>query len=242
MRALTLSEPWASFVALGLKRVETRNWKNAYRGPMMIHAGRDKSWTKPEYVHELCERAGLPPAQFEGYEWPYGKVLATVDLLDCRPTESFDVLAAQEHALGDYSPGRFGFVLGNLWKLPEPLAARGALGLWRPPAELVEDVAAQRELAAAASAPANGNGSPRPLLAETDLTAVLAAALDWSAECGLKGDIDAQGPERENYPREGHGWVVTLRERTGERRLATARFTSDGRRSMWTVDGKGGPT
>jgi hypothetical protein len=169
-------------------------------------------------------------------------VLATVDFLDCRPTESFDVLAAQEHALGDYSPGRFGFVLGNLWKLPEPLTARGALGLWRPPAELVEAVAAQRALAAAAIAPANGNGFPRPLLAETDLTAIRASALDWSEECGLKGDIDAEGPEKENYPRGGHGWVVTLRERSGERRLATARFTSDGSRSMWTVDAKGGST
>jgi hypothetical protein len=81
---------------------------------------------------------------------------------------------------------------------------------------------------------------PGPLLAEIDLTAVRASALDWSEECGLKGDIDAEGPEREDYPRQGHGWVVTLCERTGQRRLATARFTSDGSRAMWTVDAKQG--
>lgn len=39
MKALTLHQPWASLVALGVKTVETRGWATSYRGPLAIHAG-----------------------------------------------------------------------------------------------------------------------------------------------------------------------------------------------------------
>lgn len=38
MKALTLWQPWASLVALGVKTVETRSWSTPYRGPLAIHA------------------------------------------------------------------------------------------------------------------------------------------------------------------------------------------------------------
>jgi len=284
MRILTLTEPWATMIALGLKRVETRGWSTPYRGPLLIHAGKDKKYTTPAYVAELLGRAGLSDALPVGYEWPYGQIIAVTELLDCVPTEKVGVLSLAERELGDYSPGRFGFLLAEAWRLPQPVAARGMLGLWMPPEGVAAAVVAQRvRVAAATGAPMNGDGShlppaqlspqraaglfaeavvgigalagarkllaaggaPRngahpPILAGTDLTAMRASALDWALECGLKGDIDAEGPERQDYPREGHGWVVILRERAGARRMATARFTSAGRRSMWTIDSKGG--
>lgn len=42
MRALTLHQPWATLVAIGAKRVETRSWATTYRGPVAIHAGRHR--------------------------------------------------------------------------------------------------------------------------------------------------------------------------------------------------------
>lgn len=39
MRGLTLHQPWASLVGLGVKTIETRSWSTAYRGPLAIHAG-----------------------------------------------------------------------------------------------------------------------------------------------------------------------------------------------------------
>lgn len=39
MRALTIRQPWASLVALGVKTIETRSWSTRYRGPLAIHAG-----------------------------------------------------------------------------------------------------------------------------------------------------------------------------------------------------------
>lgn len=38
MKALTLTQPYASLVALGEKRFETRNWATDHRGPLAIHA------------------------------------------------------------------------------------------------------------------------------------------------------------------------------------------------------------
>jgi activating signal cointegrator 1 len=35
---LTLWQPWASLVALGVKTIETRSWSTKYRGPIAIHA------------------------------------------------------------------------------------------------------------------------------------------------------------------------------------------------------------
>lgn len=40
MKALTLHQPWASLVALGVKTIETRSWSTKYRGQLVIHAGR----------------------------------------------------------------------------------------------------------------------------------------------------------------------------------------------------------
>src|SRR5690348_17556570 len=40
MKALTLTQPWASLVAIGAKRIETRSWSTSYRGPLAIHAAK----------------------------------------------------------------------------------------------------------------------------------------------------------------------------------------------------------
>lgn len=53
MKALTVRQPWASLIALGVKTVETRSWSTKYRGPLAIHAG----MTRPPMMH-------LPPTQF----------------------------------------------------------------------------------------------------------------------------------------------------------------------------------
>lgn len=53
MKALTLTQPWASLVALGEKRIETRSWGTSYRGELAIHAA-----------------ASIPPAwSAEGVGW-----------------------------------------------------------------------------------------------------------------------------------------------------------------------------
>jgi hypothetical protein len=34
MKVLTFTQPWATLVAIGAKRIETRSWYTNYRGPL----------------------------------------------------------------------------------------------------------------------------------------------------------------------------------------------------------------
>lgn len=40
IRGLTLTQPWATLVALGEKHYETRSWDTGYRGLVAIHAAK----------------------------------------------------------------------------------------------------------------------------------------------------------------------------------------------------------
>jgi len=55
-KVLTLHQPWASLIAIGVKTMETRSWSTSYRGPLTIHAGMASvARTLPDHwVGEYC--------------------------------------------------------------------------------------------------------------------------------------------------------------------------------------------
>jgi activating signal cointegrator 1 len=169
MKALTLTQPWASLVALGKKRIETRSWETLYRGPLLIHAG--KGLGPVGGMHGLVELVRqdvfwdalipLRPSVFnaEGLAkraLPFGAIVAVCDLVDCvltwpswasdepwftgqREGETWAVpppAGSDERAFGDYSPGRFAWLLANVRALPKPIPATGARRLWEWEGEL----------------------------------------------------------------------------------------------------------
>ena len=61
----------------------------------------------------------------------YGAVLGTVELVDCVPVEALiGKLSERERVLGDYTPGRFAWVLKNPVIFDRPIPARGFQGWW----------------------------------------------------------------------------------------------------------------
>ncbi|MCA8922325.1 MAG: hypothetical protein KDD82_10980 [Planctomycetes bacterium] len=54
MRALTLHQPWASLIAWGVKRYETRPRPLSYRGPLAIAWGRGNYAYRLENVRRLA--------------------------------------------------------------------------------------------------------------------------------------------------------------------------------------------
>lgn len=168
MKAVTLHQPHASAVEIGLKPIETRGWRTHYRGPLAIHASQSAN---PAYIAML--RAALPADQAAfvdaGYgiggkpsliKLPQSSIIAIVDLIDCVPVEEIEarypvlfVKAPTVRYWGDYRPGRFCWVLNNIRRLATPIKARGNQGLWdwTPPADLVF----------ADSAPASGSPAAR---------------------------------------------------------------------------------
>lgn len=132
MRALTLTQPWATLVALGAKKIETRSWRTAYRGPLMIHAAKGF----PAAARALCYQqpfaavlggAGLNTPD----DLPRAALVAEVTLLDVVPTTRCDPGSDRERAFGDYSSGRFAWIFQHdVRMLPTPIPCRGMLGLW----------------------------------------------------------------------------------------------------------------
>src|SRR5437660_260684 len=114
MRALTVAQPWASLIVLGVKRLETRPWRTEYRGPLLIHAAR----AFPAAARTLCRgdpfRSLLAAAGLDAAGLPLGAVVGGVELLDCVRVEDLPEPDAGEAALGDFGPGRW------VWRLAEP--------------------------------------------------------------------------------------------------------------------------
>lgn len=135
MKALTVRQPWATLIALGVKRIETRSWPTKHRGPLAIHAA--KGMTGP--ACELCDRepfrAPLIDAGHDGaISLPRGAVIATarlVDVVSCEEiTEADDIGVLRQLPFGDFTPGRYAWLLDDVRPLPEPVPAKGALSFW----------------------------------------------------------------------------------------------------------------
>jgi hypothetical protein len=151
MKALSLWQPWASLIAVGAKRIETRGWATKYRGPIAIHAALRPLWFDDlaEGVRRelTLERFGAPVAGLPGaraVDFPFGAVVAVGTLANVWPitvSRAGDVrlemrggallnVPAPEIPLGQYENGRYGWTLTDVRALPAPIHARGRQGLW----------------------------------------------------------------------------------------------------------------
>lgn len=155
MKTITLTQPYASLVAIGAKKIETRSWSTSFRGPLAIHAAKGLGPVGGKVgFTELCVSSPFWEALTgAGYCGPWGRqpprgaIVAVCELAECIPIEegllSFQspgvdwwIITEQERAFGDYTPGRYAWLLSNVRALPEPIPAKGALGLWNYEGEL----------------------------------------------------------------------------------------------------------
>jgi hypothetical protein len=132
MKALTLYQPWATLIAIGVKKIETRSWSTEYRGSLAIHSS--SKWQKEARL--LLGRDPFFKVLYEaGYAYKeahaLGAIVAICELEACFPIHTGPLLlSAQEKAFGDYTPGRFMWMLDKVQKLEKPITVKGAQGLW----------------------------------------------------------------------------------------------------------------
>ena len=126
MKALSLLQPWASLIATGAKKIETRSWSTKYRGPLAIHASRSNKNNLLRYLEPFLtwlKGIGL---------LPLGAIVATCDLVDCikMTPELIESIKSPELDFGVYAVGRYAWILENIKPLEKPIPASGALSLW----------------------------------------------------------------------------------------------------------------
>jgi hypothetical protein len=131
MKTLSLTQPWASLVVLGVKQLETRRWQTKHRGPLAIHAGKNY----PSAARILCLqepwRSALQEAGVDVWaKLPRGCLLGMVDLIDCIRVEEFGEVPAKELPLGDFRPGRWIWRLTNARPFADAVPYPGRLGLF----------------------------------------------------------------------------------------------------------------
>jgi activating signal cointegrator 1 len=152
VRALSLTQPWATLLVHGAKKIESRSWGTSRRGPLWIHAAKGF----PAWAKELCGQEPFATALrlIHGTDdpaaLPTGAVLGMAHLVAChRIAGTPETLVVKrphraeagrylippapdtdEHAFGDYTAGRYAWVFEDPAALREPAPAKGAPGLW----------------------------------------------------------------------------------------------------------------
>jgi hypothetical protein len=154
MKAISLWQPWASAIALGAKTIETRGWQTGYRGPLAIHAAKRKVKREllsfdldPGWLAAL----GLRERMIAEEALSFGAVVAVCSLFACLRTEwiASEVLDAPHHregwsagwterTMGDFTPGRYGWILNNVRLLKKPLPYKGMQGFFDVPDQWLE--------------------------------------------------------------------------------------------------------
>lgn len=130
MKALTISQPYASLIASGEKWVENRSWFTNYRGPLAIHAGKGTQY--------------LGRAEITNY--PTGCVIAIAKLVACvhineilRNDASSEVRKRlipgtsrlwSEAFRHKHAEGPWCWILTDAHPLVDPVFISGKQGLW----------------------------------------------------------------------------------------------------------------
>nr|DAW16373.1 MAG TPA: ASCH domain protein [Bacteriophage sp.] len=134
MKALTVKQPWASFIVHGIQDIKNSKCETNYRGRVLIYAAADKKFMN------------IPPSDFmtddqiDAYEkncfdFPmqerklYSVIIGSVEIVDC----------VKNHPSIWAKKGVCNWVLANPVLFEKPIPAKGKLSFWEYDGELPFD-------------------------------------------------------------------------------------------------------
>lgn len=124
--ALSIRQPFADLVVMGVKDIENRGRPTRLRGTILIHAGRAKVEAA---VHEDFEarlrRVGLLK-KHDRWDFPYGAIIGMADIVDC----------VTEHG-SEFFNGPYGWVLANAEAFARAVPYTGKVGIFYVPSEML---------------------------------------------------------------------------------------------------------
>lgn len=143
-------QPWAHLVVIGAKKIETRSWNTPFKGPLLIHPSLNKYYG-PDKIscRELCYKDPFKKYINGGLAYdklPLGAIVGKVNIrttgILCPPygaehrnegiffNEWGAKFTEEELAFGDYSAGRYGWLLSNPERFIDPIPCKGKQGFW----------------------------------------------------------------------------------------------------------------
>lgn len=143
MKAISLHQPWASAVAIGLKKYETRSRLTHVRGRIALHAAKRRTFDQMCMWDDFMQIDSIRFAfedtlDLEFDMLPFGAIIATADLVDCIPTGTAKPkLRYPELLLGCYDPNRFAWKLENVQRLKTPIPFKAHQGWFEVPDSLL---------------------------------------------------------------------------------------------------------
>lgn len=150
IRAISIRAPWAWLIVHGSKRIENRKqgFPSAFRGELLLHASVKRSQADRDAAIAFVESfdpdlaARIPLLE----DLPRGGIVAR-----CRLADVIHPVGAKRRGDAPYShplgrnvwyTGGVGLVLSDVRETPR-VPCKGALGLWRPPADVIETLGAK---------------------------------------------------------------------------------------------------
>ncbi|BBD62763.1 hypothetical protein NIES2109_56130 (plasmid) [Nostoc sp. HK-01] len=152
IKAISLHQPWASLIPMGLKKHETRSWSTSYRGPLLICAAKKTSIGQKLTHNYLLDQYQQIPLETDNYvgwdDLPFGYAVALVDLYAValvdltaciKMTDAFIKQQSQvELETGDWREGRFAWRLDNIRRIVQPIPIIGKQGLFNVEVDFYE--------------------------------------------------------------------------------------------------------
>lgn len=128
---LTIMQPFAQLIFAGIKVHETRTWRcpNDLLGQrLLIHAGAKRFDTDslPSSVLSISLTAFGDRLD----DLPYGAMLGSVLVVDCKLTHRTDPADKKDRTVGDWRRGRWAWQFSEPREFKVPRPIRGAQGIW----------------------------------------------------------------------------------------------------------------
>lgn len=136
-RCISVRQPWAMALVLGIKDVENRSWPTSYRGPLLIHAGKtlDEDGVYAISADLLtpwtdASRAKLRDAGVLSVrDLTLGAIIGRVDLVDC--------VRNSQSRWANHETGTWHWCVRNAERFATPVTFSGRLGIFGVPRERV---------------------------------------------------------------------------------------------------------
>lgn len=132
MKTLTIWQPWATLISIGVKRYELRSWRTNYRGPVFIHAASRMTDAQILTMKFSPFREVLLSRGLDWNNLPVGALLCKTEIVDCVAASSVNIRGDERTLSGFdalFAP-RYAFKLGAIKVFPHPIPCRGMQGLW----------------------------------------------------------------------------------------------------------------